>query len=212
MPKTIPPHVALRSRLRDSVNEAISLNGRLIPLVAIKPRTPAGVFHGKIDFSQPPWHSPVAMAVLDLHALSRKVERELRYEQGFPRRYRGCSDANTNKALLAVVALSEGVDDYAVRLSNREIDKWNHRAAVVLEIKEVPRKLPRAPGQQEPKCPFCHLRTLRSKAGETDQEIRCINPVCKDEEGRRPVARMEYSTLADDWVLRWQDGILGVPL
>lgn len=210
MPKVIPPHVALRTRLKDSVNDAVSLNGKLIPLVHIKPRTPAGIFHGKVDFSQPPWHSPVAMAVLDLHALSRKIEREMRYELGLPVRYRGSSDANTAKALEATVNLAEKADDYLVRLGTREIEKWSRRASIALGITEVPKRLPRAIGQTEPKCPFCHLRTLRSKA--LERQIKCVNPKCADDDGRKPVGTMEFSELVGDWVIVWMDGVVGVPL
>lgn len=178
-------------------------------LIAVRPRQPSGVFHGKIDFSQPPWHSPVAMVFLDMHALSRKIERGLRYELGLPLRYRGCSDVNTRKALEASINLCEKADDFAVRVNTKEIERWSRRAAIALGVTEIPKRLPRSPGNPEPKCPFCKLRTLRSKW--LDGEIYCINPACKDENGNKPRARMEFSNYVGDWVLVWQDGIAGVP-
>lgn len=209
MPKEIPAHVAIRVRLRDSADHALTLNIKLGGLIAVKPRQPSGVFHGKIDFSQPPWHAPVANVYLDFHALSRKIERDLRYELGLPARYRGCSDGNTRKALEAAISLCEKADDFAVRVNTREIDNWSRRASIALGLTEIPKRLPRSPGNPEPKCPFCHMRTLRSKW--LDGEIYCINPACKDEAGNKPKARMEYSAFVDDWVIMWQDGISGVP-
>jgi hypothetical protein len=68
MPAVIPVHTALRSRLKDSVNHALALNVRLEKMIAVKSRTPDGGFHGKIDFSQPPWSAGAANAMMDLHA------------------------------------------------------------------------------------------------------------------------------------------------
>jgi hypothetical protein len=210
VPKEIPAHVAIRTRLRDSVDHALTLNTRLGGLITVKPRQPSGVFHGKVDFSQPPWHSPIATAFFDFHALSRKIERDLRYELGLPARYRGCSDANTAKALEAAISLCEKADDFAVGLNTKEIERWTRRASIALGLTEVPKRLPRSPGGTEPKCPFCKMRTLRSKW--LDGEIYCINPGCKDEAGVKPRARMEFSVHAGDWILVWQDGIGGLPV
>jgi hypothetical protein len=208
--KVIPAHVAIRARLRESVDHALSLNTRLEGLIAIKPRQPSGVFHGKVDFSQPPWHSPVATVFFDMHALSRKIERDLRYELGLPSRYRGCSDANTKVALEAAINLCERADDFAVRVNTKEIEKWSRRASIALGQTEVPKRLPRSPGHPEPKCPFCKLRTLRSKFALG--EVYCINPACKDDDGNKPRAHMEYSKHVGDWVMVWQDNVVGLPV
>lgn len=207
--KVIPAHVAIRSRLRESVDHALGLNTKLGGLIAVKPRQPSGVFHGKVDFSQPPWHSPVAAVYFDLHALSRKIERDLRYELGLPPRYRGCSDANTRGALEAAINLCEKADDFAVRVNTKEIESWSRRASIALGQTEVPKRLPRSPGNPEPKCPFCKLRTLRSKF--SLGEVYCINPSCKDDAGNKPRAHMEYSRHVGDWVMVWQDNVVGIP-
>jgi len=162
-----------------------------------------------VDFSQPPWHAPVANAYLDFHALSRKIERDLRFELGLPARYRGCSDANTKIALEAVVSLCEKADDFAVRVNTRELERWSRNASIALGMTEIPRRLPRSPGGTEPRCPFCKRRTLRSRA--LTGEVLCIDTTCKDGDGNRPRARMEYSSYADNMVLIWQDNVVGLP-
>jgi hypothetical protein len=210
MPATIPPHAALRTRLKDSAKDAVSLDTRLELLIASRPWRPSGNFHGKIDFSQPPWYAPVAHSHLDLHALSRKLEKEFRGELGLPCRVRGGSTGNTRKALEALCKLAESVDDFLVRAGMKELDKWSRRASVALEETETPKRLPRSPGHPEPKCPFCEHHTLRAKP--LSGEIYCIDMTCRDDNNQRPKAHMEYSGIANDWVMVWQDGIPGVPV
>jgi hypothetical protein len=194
-------------RLRDSAGYAAGLDERLEALIAEKPSRPSGGFHGKIDFSQPPWYAPVAHSHLELHALARRLEKEMRAELGFPDRRRGGSGTNTRKALTAICGLSEGCDDFMVRLVTRELEKWSRRASIALELTEIPKRLPRHPGN--PKCPFCENHTLRMRS--LEGKIYCINPGCKDEEGRKPEARMEYSAVIGDWTVLWQDNVAGLP-
>jgi hypothetical protein len=203
MPAVIAAHIEIREALRDSAERAIALNERLERLIAVRSSQPSGGFHGKIDFSQPPWNASVANAVMDLHAQARKTERVLRHELGLPRRARGNSSANTVLALRSVVRLCEKAEDHVVRLTTRELEKWSRRALMALGEAEVPKRLPRHPGQPEPLCPLCNGSTLRMLA--LKGTIRCISPSCKDENGKRLTARMEYSTLAADWVLVWSD-------
>jgi len=205
MPAVIPAHIVLRTRLKDSVTHAVDLGDRLEGLIAIKSRQP-GSFHGKVDHSQPPWNAPAAYAITSLHALSRRMERDLREDRGLSPLPRGGSHANTRKALEAVVVHAEVVDDFMVRLCTRELDRWWRSASIALNEIEVPKRLPRSPGKPEPRCPFCNGTTLRVKIMEND--IRCISPKCIDADGNKPVARMEYSVIAGDYVVRWQDGII----
>jgi hypothetical protein len=209
MPAVVSAHVALRARLRDSAGHAVILDGKLEALIAERPAKSSGGFHGKIDFSQPPWHAPVANCHLELHSLSRRLEREMRWELVLPQRARGGSNANTRKALEAVCRLGEGTDDFMVRLVTKELEKWSRRASIALELTEVPKRLPRNPGGPEPKCPFCENHTLRSRS--LEGKIYCISPGCKDEEGRKPEARMEYSPVTGGWEVVWQDNVVGLP-
>jgi hypothetical protein len=210
VPAVIPAHVALRSRLRDTITLALGLNTRLEAITAIKTRQPSGIFHGKIDHSQFPGNVAAINTILDLHALARETEIWFRIALKLPEKHRGGSSANTRKALEAVARLAEGAADHAVKEHTRAVDKWCTRALVVLGVIEAPRKIPRQPGQPDPKCPFCKDATLRSWP--MGGEIRCISPTCRDEGGRKPSARMEYSAHVGDFVLVWQDGISGVPV
>jgi hypothetical protein len=206
MPAVTPAEITLRQELKLSVGDAITLNGTLEAVIAIKVKQP-GTFHGKVDFSSPPWYSPVANAVLDLHALSRKLERDIRSELGLPAKARGGSGANTIRALEAISRLCEGADDFTVRLSAREMRKWAGRALGALAVTEMPRRLPRQPGEPERKCPFCKNHTLRSMAAQG--KVWCANPGCRDDSGRRPQALLEY--FRGELVLRWHDGAIGLP-
>lgn len=203
MPVTIRPEIAIRAELRKSVKNVLELNEKLESVIAIKPKQPSGVFHGKIDHSPPPWASSVANCILDLHADSREMEEWLRVSLELPYRHRGGSSANTRKALESVIRLAETVDDHVVKEYTRKLDRWCKRALVALGIIEAPGRIPRLPGENEPACPWCANHTLRMfpVAG----LIKCVTPKCFDEEGRKPEARMEYSPYVGDFVLVWQD-------
>lgn len=211
MPATIAPEIALRARLGDAISHALSLNGKLEAIVPIRSKqsNAGNIFHGKIDHSAPPWNAGAANAVLDLHAQSREMEEWLRIALKLPRRARGGSSANTRKALEAVLRLAQGADDHAVKEHTRWLDGWCHRALIVLGRTEPPQRIPRIPGGKEPKCPWCENHTLRMLP--IQGLIKCISPGCKDEENRKPAARMEYSEHLADWIIVWQDGIPGVP-
>lgn len=202
---------SLRDDLRDTVDHALSLHDRLGELTHVKSRQPSGTFHGKVDFSQPPWHAPAASAFLALHALARKLERDMRHDLGLPPRERGSSPGNTRKALEAVISLAEKADDDYVRMNARELERWSRSAGIALNEIEIPKRLPRQAGEAERPCPWCKLKTLRMCPFNTDGhgEIRCINGKCKDDQGRRPSAVMEF--FAGEMVLRWMDGVIGTP-
>jgi len=207
MPPIIPAHVAIRTRLKDSAQHAWKLNERLECVIAVKSQTGQGGFHGKIDHSQPPWCAAVAHAIMDLHARSRDAEACLRISLRLPRRERGGSNGNTLRALENIVRLSQGAQDSYVISNTKWLDGWSRKASIALNETELPRRLPRIEGSPEPPCPWCQGRTLRMFP--LHGTVKCLNPECKDEEGRRPVARLEF--FEQEMVLRWQDSIIGVP-
>ncbi len=210
MPAVIPAHIALRAKLEDSVRHALALNSRLENLIAVKSRgANSGGFHGKIDFSQPPWCAPVANAVMDLHAQAREAEGCLRISLKLPYRDRGGSDGNTRRAMEAILRLCEGADDGAVRANVKWIESWCRRASIALGEKEIPCRLPRIEGRPEPACPWCKNRTLRMEP--LKGVVRCVNPACRDPDGSKPVARLEYSKFTAQMELIWQDNIVGLP-
>ena len=211
MPAVIPAHVAIRTLLREEVLRALRLNGQLEEVIAVKSRQP-GSFHGKVDHSQPPWHAPVANAITDLHAMSREMEAWLRLSQHLPPRARGGSSENTRRALENVIRLAEAAQDATVRGHTRELRRWAWQADVALGKTEMPKKLPRQPGEAERPCPWCKGHTLRMLPlglGGRGEQIKCINPACKDDNGKQPYAMLEI--FLGEWVLRWQDGVIGTP-
>jgi hypothetical protein len=199
--------VALRQQLKEAAEEAVCISKRLLSVITEK-NSSAEKRTGKLDHSQPPWNGAIAHAYLDLHAYARELEALYRLAAGFPARPRGGSDPNTENALKAVLRLAEKVDDKRVADATRMLCTWCNRARMVLGELEPPRRLPRAPGKSEPRCPYCKKMTLRSQlmAG----IVRCINPDCRDNDGKRPLAKMEWSEFSNDWVLAWQDGTAGV--
>lgn len=207
MPAVIPDHVARRNRFRDTTQAAWELNEHLETVTAVKSQGSSEVFHGKVDFSQPPWNTQAANQVLDLHAWSRDTEALWRLRAGLPARTRGGSSANTRIALEALTRLSEAVDDATVQVADRQLNAWCKKARVVLGEAESARRLPRSQGEREACCPWCKRDTLRQMA--LAGVVFCVDPGCVDDEGRRPRAQLEY--FDNDWVLRWQDNIIGSP-
>lgn len=207
MPATIPYPAQLRADLREIIDEAVGLNLLLENIIAVRGKQSSEVFHGKVDHSQPPWNAAAANAIMELHRYARTNEAFLRSQLHIPPRQRGGSSANTKAALEAITKLADGATDEHVRFVKKDIDGWCKKALIILGVIETSKRLPREKGQQEPKCPWCKRDTLRQLA--LDGIIKCVDPECKDEEGRRPFAQLEY--FRGDMVLRWQDGVIGAP-
>jgi hypothetical protein len=199
--------VALRSRLKETVTEVLALNTRLEAIITVKPSHPSSGFHGKIDFSSPPWHAQAANTVLDLHAWSRDAEALTRIRATLPARYRGGSSANTRKALGSLYSLSEGIDDAVVYDTIRWLEGWCRKAEVVLGEREAIRRLPQQPGETARLCPWCRKDTLRQMTRQG--VIFCVDILCRSEDGDRPRAQLEM--FDGQWELRWMDGVLGTP-
>lgn len=198
----------LREEFRLLTEKAELLHNQLSRVTGLREQAGGKGRTGKLDHSQPPWNAPAAQALLELHAWTRMREAEWRRSAGFAVRKRGGSDENTRRALSALCALSHSVDDGGVAGSLRELARWTRQARVVLGELELPRRLPRQEGQAEPSCPYCRKRTLRMQA--LRGIVRCVDPSCRDSDGRRPVARMEWSTFTVQLELIWSDGVTGL--
>jgi len=201
--------VTLREDLKQVVQAVLVVNQRLEAVVATPVRRVRDeAKRGRVDHSQPPWNAAVAHLITDLHARSRELERELRDRASLSLLHRGGGSSNTRAALEAALSVAEAVPDADVAAALRWLVGWTRRAQVALGVRDQPRRLPRRPHEVEPRCPYCLNHTLRFWA--TRGEVRCVNPCCVDEAGRRPAALMEYSCVAMDWVLAWRDGSVGV--
>lgn len=159
--------------------------------------------------SKPPWFSSAAYLFLELHQNARLEERRLRLHLSLPIRSRGGSDANTYKALSMITSLAEAAGTEPAASAASWLERWHGRTARVLGEASPVLHLPRQPGERERPCPFCHCLTLRFWS--LEGRVRCINPTCRDDEGRRPAAVIEYSSFTQQLELRWQDGIAGLP-
>lgn len=202
--------MVIREHLRQATESAIDLNQRLERIVAIPVRNLKNDNkRGRVDHSRAPWNAQVAHLILELHTTSRAMEDGLRFHLSMSRQPRGGDDENTRYALEAVANLAEAAQDAIVVDLARELGRWCGRAQIALGERDLPKRLPRDVGQTEPRCPYCAHFTLRFWS--TQGEVRCVNPECRDESGRRPVAQMDYSPVAQCWVLAWRDGTVGIP-
>jgi hypothetical protein len=206
---------SLRDQLQEAIRSSITLNDCLERVLPTPLRhLPGEVRHGKVSAAPVPWYSGAAWLIFDLHAKSRSMENELRELAGHAQRTRGGSTGNTYKALESIMAVSWSVEDEIVKECNIWLQSWCGRAYIALGLKDEPRRLPRQPGQKDPSCPFCNERTLRFWA--YTGVVRCINSeCCINPESTEPVkaqARMEWSTVANDFVLVWNDNSVGVPV
>jgi hypothetical protein len=199
----------LHAQLADCITQIIPVV-RQLQMAMLRTSVPAGTgvrVHAGTG-SRPPWNGAAALTVLELHALVRALEKELRDARGLSARLRGSSDANTEAALNAIPDLLTALPVPEGARVLRVLTRWLRGARTVLGDLELPRRLPRVKGAGEPRCPFCTFQTLRMWA--LEGIVRCLNPVCTDAEGRHPVARMEFSSFTGELELIWQDGGVGL--
>lgn len=158
---------------------------------------------------RPPWSPAAANLVFELRREARYVERSLRGALSLPIRDRGTSDKNTGIALRSILALAEAAGTQRALDAARWLERWCGQAARVLGEASSIIRLPRQPGERERPCPFCAGFTLRYWP--LHGVVRCVNPGCRDDEGRRPAAEITYSSFTAHLELLWQDGVLGLP-
>lgn len=206
----------LLARVTDAATRSWQLNGLLELLVPFPERTGGndpGRTGTRVD-APLPWNSQAAMLVTELHAEARRLELALNLRVVGRRPARGGSSENTELALQAVCRLCEAVDDDEVRAVLRQLTGWVGRARVALGHGAPLRRLPRQAGENgvastEPRCPWCAFQTLRFRP--VPGTIVCVNPGCRDDEGRRPLGWLEVGTVGTG-VIRWQDGAVGTSL
>ena len=157
--------------------------------------------------SPPPWNGQVAGVLYDIHAGIRDLETDLRYVTSGVIRRRGGSDANTILALAAIVPLAAGAGFPAQRAARRQVTTWTWQGRIALGEAEPLQHFPREPGQETPRCELCGYTTLRMRPAVG--VVLCINPVCTDANGERPVGHVEYGSYSQEPCIVWNDGRLG---
>lgn len=202
----------LLARVTSTAAQSWKLNGLLELLVPFPERTgdDSGRSGTKVD-APLPWNSQAAMLVTELHAETRRLELALNLRVVGRRPARGGSSENTELALRAICRLCEAVDDDEVRAVLRQLSNWVGRARVALGHGAPLRRLPRQGGEGggEPRCPWCTFQTLRFRP--VPGTIVCVNPGCRDDDGRRPLGWLEVEAIGTG-VIRWQDGAVGTSL
>lgn len=201
----------MHERLSWDVEELTRYGGLLDILSALLPEPVAIATVGaygvhRVSGSPAPWHAEAADVLMAIHAGARELENDMRYRVTGNASNRGGSDANTRDALAAVVALAPAVSEPAARDAAGLVARWVRQARQVRDVDQADRwvTLPRMPGMSPPPCPYCQTYALRMSR--TAGEVRCLNAECLDDDGRRPVARMEYGRLSGDGVLVFRDG------
>lgn len=156
----------------------------------------------------PSWNAQAAYLIFDLRQLARSHENRLQTLASGVARPRGTSDTNTFLALDALPRLAHGVGPDEVYETLNAVSAWLRRARETLGEVEPLVRLPRLPGQPEPRCPWCERMTLRQQphAG----IVRCVNPGCRDSDGRRPLGRVEVGRLSLEPMLVWGTGEVGL--
>jgi hypothetical protein len=203
----------LRPQLEQLVGQALALSRWLEITVAPQGRQvgrDAASGYGRGTGSRPPWLAGPAHLLTELHTGVRAAEQALQHRLGITPIYaRGGSSLNTVYALGALNDLAVSAADADVARLIGWLAGWTNRAWVLLGERDEPHRLPRSPGGPEPRCPYCEKLTLRFWPGRG--LVRCVNPTCQTDDGKRPAATMVYSNVAMDWVLAWNDGVVGIP-
>lgn len=159
--------------------------------------------HQKLTASTIPWHSAAANLAHDLHAEVRRLEVNLNAMiTGIRGGRRGGSDRNTQLAILAIVNLSEAVDDQTVRGVLGFFDRWIHRAEAVFSPDKGLHRVPREPGEEELRCPWCEYQTMRWQPA--TGIIVCVNPECHTDEGIRPRWIAVYELTENEMCFTWR--------
>lgn len=190
-------------RLTDACNTAQRLHVVLEDLV--QHRETRGDSMGRmatVVHASPPWNAQAAYLIFDLAQLARGLERNLHLLISGTVPKRGSSGENTQLAIRALPDLALGVDTEVAGLVARQLETWCSAARTVIGEIEPLSRLPRLPGCGEIKCPWCQRESLRmqTQAG----LIRCVNPICLDEDGNRPVAHVEL--IDNQPAFRWESG------
>lgn len=156
----------------------------------------------KLTASTIPWHGPAASLIHDLYAEVRRLEVNLKSSvTGIVGVRRGGSDGNTRMAMRSIVNLSHSVDDQTVLGVLMFIDRWIRQAEAVFNPDRGLHRIPRSPGEEESRCPWCDLPTMRWQPA--TGIIVCVNPECRNDDGVRPRWQADYRVVGDQLLFAW---------
>jgi hypothetical protein len=142
--------------------------------------------------STPPWNTAAANAMMDIHALVRELEQNLRYQVTGTLIVRGGSHGNTVAALETIPRLAEAVPrdvaEQHAHLISRQITIVMQLPAIDLEERWRPVPAP---------CPRCQRPMLRACL--RDGRVGCL--------GCTHRGQMMPGTVSDGYI-QWDDGEL----
>lgn len=105
-------------------------------------------------------------------------------------------------ALRSIVNYSHAVDDQTVLGVLGYLDRWIRRAEAVFRPDMGLHRLPRTPGEEEMRCPWCEYQTMRWQPA--TGIIVCINPECRDASDQRPRWVADYELVGDQLRFTWK--------
>lgn len=198
---------SLHSRLRENADHAWRLYCILEVMVPHRQSTSSGqerIGHTKPPTAPLPWNSVAAELTLEFHNEIRRIEVHLkeRITGSYPRR-RGSSGANTRHAIDSVVNLCEASDNDTVRGILNYLTGWDRRADTFLHPEHGLHRLPRLPGENEARCPYCQAPTLRWSP--TKGIAVCVRPACRNEQGHRPRWNADFTLTGEEMVFHWTE-------
>lgn len=196
---------SLRERLKSSTEYAWRL---YCALEVMLPYKEAG--HGqpisrqKLTASTIPWHGTAADLIHSFYAEVRRLEVNLKAElTGIRGVRRGGSDGNTRMALQSIINFSHTSDDQIVLGVLGFFDRWIRQAEAVFNPERGLHRLPRSPGEEEARCPWCEYQTMRWQPA--TGILVCIYPECRTVEGVRPRWIAAYELVGDEMRFTWEE-------
>lgn len=196
---------SLRERLKGSTEQAWKLYCALeavLPYKEISKGEP--ISRQKLTASPIPWHGSAAGLVLDLYAEVRRLEVNLKAQvTGIRGARRGGSDGNTRMAMRSIVNLSFAVDDQTVMGILGFTEGWVRQAQAVFNPDLGLHRLPRNPGEDDMRCPWCEFQTMRWQPA--TGIIVCINPECRTDKDIRPRWIANYEIVGDQMQFAWEE-------
>ena len=200
---SVDPGSSIRHNLKSSVDTSWRLYCALeVSLPFKESKSSEAIRRQKLSASTIPWHAAAAGLTQEFHTEVRRLEINLKLTvRGSHGVRRGGSEKNTAFALKSIVNLSEAVDDQAVRGVLGYFDRWNRRAETVFNPDRGLRRVPRAPGEPELRCPWCSCQTMRWQPA--TGRLVCIHPECRTDAGERPRWTAGYEVIEDRLVFAW---------
>lgn len=198
---------SIRARLRTTADQARRLNSALE--LEVPHRQVRGSSHGQISRQKRPvapipWNSVAAELTIEFAYEIRRMETHLkeRITGGYPRR-RGSSSINTHHAVDSVVNLCEACSDGDVLGILNYLTGWARRAETYFDPGGGLHRLPREPGQGEPRCPYCQRKCMRWNPARA--LAVCVNPDCRNSDGQRPRWSAEFTVTDSQLTFRWDE-------